>query len=103
MLTAAAAPASADAAGFANGAKLYSQLVKQQQGIADFESFVALGYVQGVHDALDGLAFCTPPDAVVGQLARITYNYMQKHPEQWNEAAAYSVANALHDTWPCTK
>ncbi|MYM72140.1 MULTISPECIES: Rap1a/Tai family immunity protein [Duganella] len=61
------------------------------------------GYVTGVHDALDGVAFCSPGTARAGQLMAVVHNYVKQHPERWDEGANYLVVTALKEAFPCKK
>lgn len=61
------------------------------------------GYVAGVHDALDGVVFCSPGTARAGQLMAVVQKYVKEHPERWDNDANYLVVAALKDAFPCKK
>lgn len=62
-----------------------------------------MGFVAGVSDALDGLAFCIPAGVTLGQAGAVVNKYLKEHPEEWNESGTTLVARALRQAFPCKK
>ncbi|VTU28479.1 Rap1a/Tai family immunity protein [Variovorax sp. PBL-E5] len=90
-------------ASFWSGSKLFQWLEQDLRGQASYEQGAAIGYIVGVSDFGDGVLFCMPSGATVGQVKQVVYNYMQKHPEAWDKSADFSIAAALQATWKCAK
>ncbi|MEV4782112.1 Rap1a/Tai family immunity protein [Burkholderia sp. LMU1-1-1.1] len=59
------------------------------------------GYVMGVHDALDGIVFCSPNNAKAGQILAVVKKYLQQHPELWSKEASLLAASALKEAFAC--
>jgi hypothetical protein len=57
----------------------------------------------GVHDALDGVVFCSPEHAKAGQIQAVVQKYVRERPGRWNEGANFLVAEALKEAFPCKK
>ena len=87
---------------------------KLVKGMRDYESFerdgsqVAtskathfLGYVSGVADAVNGVLYCPPQNANLGQAASIVVQFMSANPARWSESAAVLVVDALKKAFPC--
>lgn len=94
------------AAAFWEGTRLFQRLEKDLNGSTDYGSGAATGYVLGVLDFAQDVLVCMPTgDAGVGvrQAKQIVFNYMQKHPELWNQSADISVVNAVQEVFPCKK
>ena len=62
---------------------------------------VAIGYVAGVSDILEGSAFCPPPDATIGQAAFIVVRALEANPKLLAMPAAPLVGGVLQLAWPC--
>ncbi len=65
-------------------------------------------YVAGVVDTVSytdsyNKDICIPIGTTTTQIAQLTYNYMQKHPENWTAQGAYFVTFALYEAYPCKK
>jgi hypothetical protein len=70
------------------------------------DSHIAYGYVLGAAEAgsifkLD--LFCSPDNAVQGQLIDVVYQYLERHPERRHQGAAGLVCLALAEAFPCAK
>lgn len=59
------------------------------------------GYVAGVYDHGDGVAFCAPDKTKAKQLTDIVTIYISNHPEKRNIQGADLVAIALSEKFPC--
>lgn len=68
---------------------------------AHFPTGKVMGFVMGVHDTLDEIAFCSPPGTNVGQLCAVVGKYLKDHPAEWNSAATVLVQKALAEAFPC--
>ena len=64
---------------------------------------LAIGFVMGVHDALDGEAVCSPVNVTSGQVTDIVAAFLVRRPEARHEKASVLVAAVLVTTWPCAK
>lgn len=62
---------------------------------------VAIGYIAGVSDIMEGSAFCAPPEATVGQAAVIVARTLAANPQLLAFPAAALVGGALQIAWPC--
>lgn len=76
---------------------------QRQDKSVDFASaWQFRAYVLGVHDALEGTAFC-PSQAVPDiQIAAVVARYLELHPDQWHLAAPALVVRALGESFPCS-
>ncbi|MCZ4330965.1 Rap1a/Tai family immunity protein [Castellaniella denitrificans] len=72
---------------------------KQSLDLAD-ESYL-IGYISGISDFGDGLIFCSPSNARLGQLMGVTRKHLLANPEKWNQPAAMLVVEALMQAFPC--
>lgn len=64
---------------------------------------MALGYVGGVNDSLDGDVFCAPEGATLGQAVDIVRKWLTDNPQHRHMSAAVLVAVILQRAWPCRK
>jgi Ssp1 endopeptidase immunity protein Rap1a len=62
-----------------------------------------MGYVAGVGEALDGLAWCSRPGVTLGQTMDVVSKYLRDNPEKLHEPAGLLVLNALGNAFPCKK
>lgn len=85
------------------GSKLLQHLEEETRGVPSFDVAVALGYVTGVVDTLDGIVVCSPPTVKLRQTTQVVYNYLKSHPEMESQPAHRAIAEALGDAWPCAK
>ncbi len=60
-----------------------------------------LGFIQGVHDTLNDVVFCTPIRATSGQVAAVVIKYAENSPERWDGPAAALTIDALMEAFPC--
>lgn len=59
-----------------------------------------LGYVSGVTDTLDGIAFDIPDNVKMGQIYAIVGKYLDDHPSDWNLPADVLVTRSLEKAFP---
>jgi Rap1a immunity proteins len=70
----------------------------------DAESrYHAMGYVMGVHDAMDQILFCTPSNITAGQLRDVVKMSLERDPANRNKSASLLIVNTLQQVWPCKK
>lgn len=62
---------------------------------------VAIGYIAGVSDVMEGAAFCAPPGATIGQAAVIVARTLEANPQLLAMPAAPLVGGVLQLAWPC--
>ena len=86
-------------AGFLSGNKLYENMISDQT----FERLYALGYITGVHDALEQSNHCSPGNVTAGQVRDVVRRYMDQNPEFRNFDADILIRVALSNAWPCAK
>jgi hypothetical protein len=65
-------------------------------------------YVSGVIDGIEMTDtyknyICIPIKTTGQQIAQLTYNNMQQHPEKWTKTGSYFVISALIEAYPCKK
>jgi hypothetical protein len=94
---------SAQADYYWKGSTLLEHLDEEARGVPSFEVAVALGYVTGVADTLDGVVVCSPPNVKLRETTRVVYDYLKGHPEMASLPAHQGIAEALGDAWPCAK
>lgn len=62
------------------------------------------GFVAGVADsALDGLRYCSPGDATLGQFNEVALRYLRAHPDAMPKTASSVVLQALIEAYPCRR
>ncbi len=67
------------------------------------DTTIALGYVGGIHDLLDGSDVCAP-DNIRGRRMLLTVrDWMKRNLGKWDDNAAVTVRNALVELYPCTQ
>jgi hypothetical protein len=59
-----------------------------------------MGYISGVADAFDGIAFDVPENATLAQLAETVGKYIDEHPAELNATAQDLVIKALMKKFP---
>jgi hypothetical protein len=64
---------------------------------------MAIGYVVGVIDAIEGVVFCAPQDATVGQAADLVYSALTSIDATHDMSAAAVIAVVLEQAWPCDR
>lgn len=94
-------------ADFKGGEELYGLCIRPNDVRA--LSF-CIGYVAAIGDVLgtgdgviSGWRACLPPGATQGEVAQIAIQWMKEHPENRAFGASDVVAQALANTYPCSK
>lgn len=64
---------------------------------------VAMGYVQGISDAGDGINHCLPANVQAGQLRDLVKSYLIDNPGNRHFLASVLVGHVLKITFPCKK
>jgi len=59
-----------------------------------------MGYVKGVVDSFNDIAFKIPSGVTTGQLCSVVGKYIDDHPSEWNQEAADLVIKALKKAFP---
>jgi hypothetical protein len=85
------------------GSNLLQHLDEEARGVPSFEVAVAIGYVTGVVDTLDGIVVCSPPSVKLRETTQVVYDYLKGHPQMASLPAHRAIAEALGNAWPCTK
>lgn len=89
-------------AGGAANAQFYSgnKLLSMLRG--DTLDYVnGLGYVLGVADAINGVAYCPPKGVTAGQLVEMVRGYLEATPQIRHFTAESIVTNVLRNAMPC--
>jgi hypothetical protein len=86
-------------AGFITGNKLMSYLESNDS----IENGLGLGFIAGVHDAGDGVKFCTPANTNIKQLRDMVLDILRKVPSERHNSADLYVEAAFANQWPCEK
>jgi hypothetical protein len=63
----------------------------------------ALGYVIGVHDAVSGIAVCTPDNVTKGQVRDFVRIYLANNTSKLSNEASQLVIESLKQIWPCRR
>ena len=82
---------------FKDGNKLLAEMG------AAMEQMVALGYVTGVADALNGSSVCPPPNVTAGQMNDMVLKYLENFPQTRSFSGDVIVQRVLVTVWPCKK
>jgi len=90
-------------AGYMKGTELMNALEEVMTNKTTYDSVNVVGYIIGVSDTGAEVLFSIPEGATVNQIIHITYNYMKKNPDKWNQPANYCIIEALVETWPLKK
>jgi hypothetical protein len=69
----------------------------------DAEQFHALGYIMGMHDALDGVVFCSTQTVTAGQVRDLMKMTLERDPANRHKPASALIMNTLQVVWPCKK
>lgn len=94
-LGAASIPAQAE---FKDGNRLLSEM----RG-SNLEQMIALGYVTGVADALNGVSICPPPNVTAGQMNDMVLQYLDNFPRMRSFTGDTIIHRVLSTAWPCKK
>ena len=65
------------------------------------DTTMALGYIAGVHDLLDGKEVCVPDHTRGRALLLEVRDWMERNRAQWDLRAAVTVRMALTAKFPC--
>lgn len=79
-----------------------TSLLQAMNGNDGNRSF-ALGYVIGVHDAVSGIAVCTPDNLTKGQVRDFVRIYLVNNSSKLSNEASQLVIEALKQIWPCRR
>lgn len=70
----------------------------------ELEKSIALGYVMGSHDAMNGVAYCTENVGfTAGQLFEVVRNALENNAELRKYTADSVITEFLKTAFPCTK
>jgi len=61
----------------------------------------AIGYIQGVHDAMESVNVCAPANVTSGQIFDMVKNYLENVPANRHLSAEVIVGHILINAWPC--
>jgi hypothetical protein len=59
-----------------------------------------MGYVSGISDAFNGIAFKIPKETTLAQLSKIVGKYIEEHPAELNLPAQTLVIKAMIKAFP---
>ena len=62
---------------------------------------IAIGYIMGVSDAMNGKTHCAPPKVTAGQMLEIVNNFLVSSPELRDNSADLIITKLLTKVWPC--
>ena len=71
------------------------------KGIVDGVS-EEVAFAHAVTDREPPKPFCLPKDVETGQLISVTLKYIRNHPEETRKSAAFLIAKALREAFPCS-
>ena len=85
--------------------KWWIEYKKQQAGLSYTieSSALYVGYVVGVVDALDGIAFALPIGTANSQFLDMVGKYLENSPENRNAAARLLIVKLMAATYPLPK
>jgi hypothetical protein len=92
--------------GYYSGHNLVEGMNEQEKPAADrsrdcVKAAEFVGFVEGVHDALDRYTFCSPPNGALGEVLAVVRSYVKANPEEWHRPAGVLVERALKQAFPC--
>ena len=85
-------------AGFWSGNSLLTRMNGDQ-----LDRMMALGYVMGISDALEGIVHCSGSNVTNGQSRDIVKLYLERNPSIRDQSAELLTSKALQDAFPCKK
>ena len=85
-------------AGFWTGNNLLTRMNGDQM-----DRTIALGYVMGISDALEGILHCSSSGVTSGQTRDIVKQYLEANPSIRDKSAETLASKALQDAFPCKK
>ena len=96
---------SAHAANFETGNTIYSGLEdwKRDSSANVIRASTSYGYVIGVHDALQEILLCSPPNITKGQIVDVVINYLRENPQTRHLPADVLINQALVRFYACNK
>jgi hypothetical protein len=95
---------SASHAGFIDGNGLLDSCTKVDN---EFSEFYCAGFITGVASVLatdnkvSGFTACIPGNVSVGQIVRVSVDYLEKNPALLHYEASGLVAEGLEKAFPC--
>lgn len=90
------AAASSAHAGFYTG----NDILRRLNG-DEVSKSVAMYYIAGVADTLQGALVCAPAEVTLGQLMDMTQHYLNASPTTRHQAADLLITRMLTAIWPC--
>jgi hypothetical protein len=78
-----------------------NQLLTKMRSTSTVDKAIALGYVMGVADAHQDLAYCPPENVSAGQVHDMVKQALEVIPNIRNESADIIVQAVLSAEWPC--
>lgn len=79
------------------GNELFNKLTSKDT----IDKMFALGYIAGVHDAMEGVAVCAPQGVTLGQLNDVVLRKLRAIPEHRHNSADSLIFAALSEAFPC--
>ena len=80
-----------------------NDLLSEIQSDSSVKRMVALGFVMGVHDAMEGEYICSGSNVTAGQLRDVVQQGLQNNPKDRNLSASLLVMVYLGEAFPCSK
>lgn len=80
-----------------------NDLLKYAESGKNSEYGLAMGYVLGVSDALQGKDHCTPANVSSGQVIQLVKDKLRANAKYRHHSADLFVGAALMEAWPCKK
>jgi len=85
-------------AGFWSGNSLLTRMNGDQM-----DRMMALGYIMGISDVLEGITHCSGSNITNGQMRDIVKLYLERNPSTRDKSAELLASRALQDAFPCKK
>jgi len=80
-----------------------NELLQRMQSDSVIEKSVALGFVAGVADTMEGILICSPDYATTGQARDVVFRHLLLNPQSRHKTAAALAVEALRAVWPCRR
>ncbi len=86
-----------------DGYALRAQLrqANDPNAVASVAAPFAMGYVMGIAEGMDDLAWCLPDKVRQGELIDVVDKYLSDHPQELHESRSKITKIALMDAYPC--
>jgi len=84
---------------FFTGNKLYAYMLSDNSA----ERSMAIGFVTGMHDAIEGDVHCSGAEVTTGQIRDVVKKYLEKNPSIRDMGSSLLVSMALAEAFPCAK